>query len=126
MRLIVALLAVLVMVSGCGTADIISGQSAITGKIRIRAICHNGISLELPPPAAQAHVDHGDLRGYCLVEVCLCRIDNGHLGPQEVCKTLEVSETLVDAYLENRGATLGACKGFSLVPALPLPVVPRG
>ena len=126
MRLIVALLAVLVMVSGCGTADIISGQSAITGKVRIIPICHNGNSLELPQPAAQAHVDHGDLLGYCLVEICQCREVLGHLGPQEVCKTLEVPENLVDEYLENRGATLGACKGFSLVPALPLPVVPRG
>lgn len=121
MRNVVASLAALVMVVGCGTG-IGDGQSATTGKLRTIPICHDGKSLELPPPAAQAHVDHGDLLGYCLVEMCLCRVIDGHLGPQEVCETLEVSENLVDAYLD-RGATLGPCKEFVLVPALP--VVPR-
>lgn len=114
-------IALLAVVSGCGI-DPGGEQSAITGKLRLIPICHDGKSLELPPPAAQAHVNHGDLLGYCLVKMCLCRVIDGHLGPQEVCETLEVSETLIDAYLA-RGATLGPCKGFSLAPALP--VVPR-
>ena len=31
------------------------------------AVCHKGQTLELPEPAVQAHLDHGDTRGPCVI-----------------------------------------------------------
>ena len=68
-RTLVLVLAAAALSTACGTGRHAhrdhSPAAAHSSAAAKQYVCHNGNTLDLPPSAVQAHLDHGDYRGSC-------------------------------------------------------------
>jgi len=60
-------LVTLILLTG---VNFITTTSSVAGSSDKVVICHKGKTLLVPDTALQAHLDHGDTRGACVVTEC--------------------------------------------------------